>query len=342
MTAPAQATDGLEAASAPPAPAKASAGRTGAQLRLMPVEKPAPTETTLQTANVVRHLLWHKAMAEHDDDGSRLTDYIQMVQASDDGEHVALKDDFHRDIAIAFELVIQHHLNPWDLDLSKFAELYLKEAKTRGVDIVTAGRIILMAWTVLKLQSDEVAERAVIRQEESVPAWEDLPDLLFTDDQMSYNERVLALPRAPIDEKIRHKGDRRVTLMELITAFEEVHHEAQQRLIVNEQKLAARLSLRRKMRGRIGGMMHTDDIQAEMAETWSRILDYPGMPVPFSSLYEPDRMDLIQTFVAVLALTKAGRITVSQTEFPRGEIWISPKLPEAAAVIDPEAPKVTE
>src|SRR5437870_3599294 len=120
----------------------------------------ATTQATLATASVVRHLLWHKAMTQDADDGSRVNAYIEMVQRSEDGEHVAIKDGFHRDLAIAFELVIGHHLDPWDIDLSKFAQLYLKEAKSRGVDLVTAGRILLMAWTVLKLQSDELAIRA--------------------------------------------------------------------------------------------------------------------------------------------------------------------------------------
>ena len=311
-----------------------------AQLRLVSVERPAPSEATLHTANVVRHLLWHKAMADHDDDGAKLTSYIELVQQAQEGEHVALKAGFHRDLAIAFELVIREHLDPWDLDLSKFAQMYLKEAKERGVDIVTAGRIILMAWTVLKLQSDEVAEKAVLRAaEDEAPGWEDLPD--WSDVPSDYNERLLGLPRAPIDEKIRHKGDRRVTLMELIGAFEEVHAEAQQRLVLNEQKLALRLSLRRKMRGRVGGMMHKDDLEAEIAETWARVLDYPGTPVPFSSLYEPNPMDVVQTFNAVLFLAKMGRVTVSQEDFPYGEVWLTPKLPEAAEatkdVVDAEA-----
>src|SRR5688572_13623313 len=111
------------------------AEKESAQLKLVQVEKPGPSDATLQTATVVRHLLWHKAMAQHDDDGARLNDYIEMVSRSQDGEHVSQKDGFHRDLAIAFELVIQHHLDPWDLDLSKFAQMYLKEAQTRGVDI---------------------------------------------------------------------------------------------------------------------------------------------------------------------------------------------------------------
>lgn len=297
------------------------------------------TPANPQTSQVVQHLLWHKALVQDGDDGARINGYIEMVQASRDAEHVAIRDGFHRDLAIAFELVLQHHLNPWDIDLSKFAQMYLLEARGRGVDLVTAGRILLMAFSVLKLQSDELAERAVLRPAEET-GWGDIPDFTFSDDQMDYNSRILALPRAPIDEKIRHKGDRKVTLMELLSAFEEVHAESQQRLVLNEQKLAARLSLRRKMRGRLGNMMHEDDVQAEMTETWERILDYPGTPVPFSTLYEKNPADLVQTLRGVLDLTKAQRITVSQEDFPRGEIWISPRLPEAQAAI--AAPEVKE
>ncbi|HEX2065321.1 MAG TPA: hypothetical protein VHI93_00775 [Candidatus Thermoplasmatota archaeon] len=301
------------------------------------VARAPPTQATLHTAQVVQHLLWHKALVPDGDDGRRITDYIEMVTGSRDGEHVAIKDGFHRDLAIAFELVIRDHLDPWDLDLSKFAQMYLKEAKARGVDLVTAGRILLMAWTVLKLQSDEVAGRAVIRAQPSDEVgWEDIPDFGWSDDQVDYNERIFALPRAPIDEKIRHKGDRRVTLMELLSAFEEVHAEAQQRLVLNEERLAARLSLRRRMRGRVGGMMHRDDLEAEVAETWQRILDYPATPVPFSSLYEPTAIDVVQTFNSLLFLAKQQRVTVSQEEFPYGEIWVTPRLPEAAAVLAEE------
>jgi len=298
---------------------------------------PTPRQSTLQTSEVVRHLMWHRALVDDDDDGSRIASYIDLLMQSEEGEHVSMRDDFHRDLAIAFELVIQEHLDPWNLDLSKFAELYLKEARQRGIDLVTAGRIILMAWTVLKLQSDEVADRAVHAPEpEEEWSWDDVPDFSLTDDEWDYTERIQRLPQAPIDEKIRHKGDRRVTLMELISAFEEVHEEAQDRAHVQEQKLKARLSLKRKMRGRVGGMMHREDLEAEIHETWQRILDHPAQPIPFKDLVEDDAMDVVQTFNALLFLVKDQRVTVTQEDFPYGPVWISPVLPEAKAVIEEE------
>lgn len=299
---------------------------------------PVSTQTSLKTTQVVQHLLWHKALAEHDDDGSRISEYVDLVQHSEEGEHVSIRDPFHRDLAIAFELVIQEHLDPWNLDLSKFAELYLQEARARGVDLVTAGRIILMAWTVLKLQSDEVVERAARLEEPEEFGWDDMPDWQWSDEEWDFTERVQALPRAPIDEKIRHKGDRKVTLMELIGALEEVHSEAEERQRLSQQKLKARLSLKRKMRGRVGSMMHREDLEAEIAETWQRILDHPEHPIPFSALHERETLDLVQTFTSLLYLTRQGRITVAQEEFPRGEIWLTPNLGEAAAVIEEPAP----
>ena len=295
----------------------------------------APTQTTLQASKVVQHLLWHKAIAEHDEDTSRVTEYIQMVVQNEDGEHVSIRDDFHRHIAIAFELVIHEHLDPWNIDLSKFAQMYLQQAREQGVDLVTAGRIILMAWTVLRLQSDGLAERAQRVEEETEEewGWDDLPDFSWSDAEWDYTERINQSPRAPIDEKIRHKGDRKVTLMELLGALEEVHEEAQERVILNEQKRKARLSLKRKMRGNVGGMMHKEDLEAEIAETWHRILDHPSHPIPFSELYERDRIDLVQTFTCVLFLVKSGRVTVTQEDFPHGEVWLTPRLDEAAAII---------
>ncbi|MHB8633147.1 MAG: hypothetical protein ACYDBQ_04140 [Thermoplasmatota archaeon] len=277
-----------------------------------------------QTAQVLRHILWHKALVADDDDGARFDHLIEVVSEAGEGEHVSLRDPFHRDIAIAFELVMRADLDPWDLDLSKFAALYLVEADKRDLDIEMAGRIILMAWAVLKLQSDDLAQRAVfVPPTDAAPAWEDLPAWEFGEG-WDFAQRVLSLPESPIDEKIRHKGDRRVTLMELVNAFAEVHSEAVARKVLVQQKLEARLSLSRRMRGRVGGMMHKEDLHVELEETWTRLVEVGTSPVPFRLLHEPNALDLVQTFATLLILIKDGCVEVRQEDFPRGDIWVTP------------------
>jgi segregation and condensation protein A len=293
-------------------------------------------QTNLKTTQVVQHLMWHKAMTEYDEE-DKIGRYVDLVTHDEEGEHFSIKDDFHRDIAIAFELVIGEHMDPWNLDLSKFAQMYLKTARERGVDLVTAGRIILMAWTVLKLQSDDIAEKASYIEEEADLSWDEFPDNDWSDEEWNFTERIQSLHEAPIDEKIRHKGDRRVTLMELLGAFEEVHEESEQRVVLAQQQSKARNTLKRKMRGKVGNMMHKEDLEAEIAETWQRIMEHPSQPIPFSQLYEQDSLDLVQTFTAVLFLAKSQKITLAQEDFPRGEIWLTPNLPEMAVAL----PEVT-
>ena len=106
--------------------------------------------------DVINHLLFHKALIDEEDDATRINYYVDMLQKTNEGEHISIENPFERSIAIAFELVIRQHLNPWDLDLVSFSTMYIKRAKEEKIDLITAGRIILMAWKVLRLQSDNV------------------------------------------------------------------------------------------------------------------------------------------------------------------------------------------
>ena len=105
---------------------------------------------------VINHLLFHKSLIDEKDDAARINQYVSMLQNADDGEYISIDDPFDRSIAIAFELVMKQHLNPWDIDLVNFSTMYLKRAKEEKIDLITAGRIIYMAWKVLKLQSDNL------------------------------------------------------------------------------------------------------------------------------------------------------------------------------------------
>ena len=99
---------------------------------------------------VINHLLFHKSLIDEKDANDRINSYVSMLQKSEEGEHISIENPFDRSIAIAFELVMQQHLDPWDIDLVNFSTLYLNRAKQEKIDLLTAGRIIYMAWKVLK------------------------------------------------------------------------------------------------------------------------------------------------------------------------------------------------
>jgi hypothetical protein len=106
---------------------------------------------------VINHLMFYKSIISEEDSGQKISDYMELVRGLKEGEHLPIKDPFDKSIALTFELVMQNHMNPWDVDLLKFSNLYMDRMKAeQEVDFITAGRLMFMAWSVLKLQSDEV------------------------------------------------------------------------------------------------------------------------------------------------------------------------------------------
>lgn len=273
--------------------------------------------------DVVRHLLFHKALTFEPEANERISEYVRMVQESKEGEHVTIRDAFDRSIALALELVIQEHLDPWKIDLVQFSALYMKHAREQKVDLVTAGRILLMAWTVLKLQSDELAEKA--EKKDEVPHtldWDSIPDWHMGDEAWDYNRLVAAMPKPPFDEPVRHNAPRKVTLMELVEAFEEIRHEAMLRQQVQAERELLKAQMASSAQSSVAGMMHQDDPEADIQEVWSLVQRLDHVPVPLTVLAEGDPDGVVKAFNAVLFLANWGRVKIWQRGFPYGPVYL--------------------
>lgn len=316
--------------------AKADEGQDGAEPDADP-SATDPHDVDEATRAIVDHLLWHKAMSEEPEEVDRLDEYLTLVAHSERGEHHTIQDPFHRAVALAFELVLQDHLDPWRIDLARFSRTYLERAKETGVDLVLSGRIILMAWTVLRLQSDamvELAERLAQPPEPEEPEmldWGDIGDWDYDDEGLEYNRRVEHSPQAPIDEKVRRQGDsRKVTLMELVDAFEEVRHEAEQRQRLREERARTKALLKQQAGDSVDGMMHEEDPETEQRSLWSRISGLNGDAIALSRLHEANLDSFVTTFNGVLFLAAERRIDLWQEDFPYGDILLRNRdgLPE--------------
>ncbi|MBI4416377.1 MAG: segregation/condensation protein A [Euryarchaeota archaeon] len=270
--------------------------------------------------NVLNHLMFHKALLNDHEAGERIGRYLQMVQEIEQGHYLAVRDPMEKAIAAAFELVLEHQFNPWEIDLAAFTKLYLEKVRDDGVvNFVTAGKLVAMAWTILKLQSDELLGRAEPPQQPEAffSDWDLGLDVYDTPEQFDYTQAILQ-GRIPLQEAIRREGKRAVTLMELMQAFDEARVEAARQL-----ELAA---LREKNRATapkdFGNKVHGEDLNEDLALTWSRILESNGGSIPLAALADHDRWERVTVFVAVLFLAKMEKITLYQENFPYGEIFV--------------------
>ena len=269
--------------------------------------------------DVLGHLMFHKALTADHESGERINRYLQMVQEIEKGHYLTLRDPLEKAIAAAFELVLDQAYNPWEIDLAAFTKLYLEKVRDDGVvNFVTAGKLVAMAWTILKLQSDELLGRAEPPKPDEAPPEGDLGLGMYdSPEQFDFTQTVLG-GRVPIQEAIRREGRRAVTLMELMQALDEARVEAARQLELAALREKARVTAPRDFDRQV----HGEDLNEDLALTWSRILRYNGQPVALEQLADHDAWDRLTVFVSVLFLAKMEKVSLSQEDFPYGEILV--------------------
>ena len=275
---------------------------------------------------VINHLLFHKAIGEG---GIHIDKYLAILKGITEGDHLTMVDPQDRTTALVFELVIQENFNPWDIDLKRFSLTYLKRLKS-DLDFITAGRLIFMAYRVLRLQSTELLESLSVPDDEDYDDYMEIEGWMEDDASYNYTRRVVEMKNPPIEEAVMHRGDRRVTLFELVEAFNEAAEETEQMKEHNirmreERNRIARL--RRRTRQRVGDKVHDEDFKEDIRKVHEALMKTEMRRLSFSELASVSPVDRISTFIALLFLNFEEMITIKQKHFPNGEITIT--TPEA-------------
>jgi len=277
--------------------------------------------------DVINHLLFHKALIDETNDMSRINQYLELAKAAVTGESAAIEDPFDRSVYLAFDLVLNQNMNPWDIDLVGFSSMYLKRAKKEKIDLMTAGRIIYMAWKVLRMQSDHLVVNMETKEDvvEQGFGWEDIPTAtwLESDDEYSYTNLLMKMPESPLEEPLRRDSTRKVTLIELLSAFDEVRKESERYQLLDQLRQEERIQLEQKARKAMKGSAHEDHLEEDVASVWERICQFPKKSMNFSELCQVDSAEeRIKTFISILFLAYEKKIIVHQRKFPYGEIYI--------------------
>ncbi|UCE37271.1 MAG: segregation/condensation protein A [Thermoplasmata archaeon] len=295
-------------------------------------------------SELINHLLFHKAIISEDDGGERIEEYLELVRNIESGQHIAITDEFEKSISLVFELVVDSHFDPWDIDLIKFSKLYLKKIrKEKNVDLITAGRIVLMAWSILKLQSDELLLRTDIPQEEEFyfEGWNIMGEESYNAcEDLDYTTAVVTEARIPLKEKIWHKKKRAVTLMELVDAFDEAKKD-----IVKQKELNEKRRLLQELMAKeedFDEKVHKENLDEDIYLTWQRICMFEEDKMLLDDIIDGSRDDLIARFVSILFLAIDDKIRLTQRRFPYGEITIKNITPVVERLQPPTVELITE
>ena len=123
-------------------------------------------DATAMRDDIVTRLL----QGEEDLETSRYLDRLVELASLEEAEHQFLIDPFDRSVALVFQLFRSKDLDPWDVNLTSFLEMFEERIKTTdNIDLPTCGRLIRMAWQILRGQASTLIER-------QDRAWDELED----------------------------------------------------------------------------------------------------------------------------------------------------------------------
>jgi segregation and condensation protein A len=273
-------------------------------------------------AKVMNHLLFHKSIIREPNERELdMDNYLRIMRELDMGIQVVLNDPVDRAIAIAFQLVIDEKFDPWNIDLGEFTKLYLEKLKKEEeVNFIIAGRLIVMAWSILKSQSanilnkadkvDEPADEPFFSDWEVEPVYEQAPGSGFSDFVLGNDSMIT--------EAVHSTDVRPVTLMSLLEAFDEAREE-----------IALRDRVKRLGKNGdtvpiiIADKLHGESLQEDISATWQRICRCQGDKIPISQVWNGhDTFDVVTVFISSLFLAKMEKIEIEQQKLPYGEIYV--------------------
>jgi chromatin segregation and condensation protein Rec8/ScpA/Scc1 (kleisin family) len=274
---------------------------------------------------VFKHLMFHKSIIDDSDEDmySRLDKYLEVLHDMNEGVHVTIKDSYSKSIAMVLELATEEYLDPWDVDLVRFCKMFLKKLDGQErFNLVVIGKLIRMAYTVHLLKSENTLKKAELSQIDDFADEEHFYEWMDNDEKFEVTKGILHSKSPPIIESMIHKGDRPVTLVDLLNALEEVEDEVQVLQRERKRRIENELRMREFNREDINKKVFMEHTEEEIRMTWQRINKFNGHPIPLSQIEENFDLDTSSTFISLLYLARDDMIKVWQRSFPKGEIMV--------------------
>ena len=279
---------------------------------------------------------------------SRYLDRLVELATLEEAEHQFLIDPFDRSVALVLQLFQSSDLDPWDVDLSSFLEMFNERIKeSENIDLPTCGRLVRMAWCILRGQASTLLERqehAFDFEEEEVWDFDGGWESEFDDADYNFSLGVLtgaadeALPQM-FEGRIHRDESRPVTLGELLMGLQDAGRlAAEQRL--REEIAKERREANARARERFSGSLHIEDLEGDLQRTWESLKTRSrgtGKPIGLGDLVEDiasksvesgmtneeaDAEAQVTALVSALFLTNRGYVDLKQEKGRNGKITL--------------------
>ena len=279
---------------------------------------------------------------------SKFLDRLMELSTLQEAEHQFLMEPFDRSVALVFQMFQSSDLDPWDVDLSSFIEMFNQRIKTaENIDLPSCGRLIRMAWAILRNQSStliERQERALDFDEDETWDFDGGWEAEFADEDYNFSLGVMTgaadevLPSI-FEGRIHRDEGRPVTLGELLLGLKDASRLAEEQRI-RERIAKERRDANEKARARFSGSLHVEDLEGDLKRTWTSLKSKASGDGSVSLREVADDLNAtslsqgiaeeeaqaeaqVTAFVSTLFLTNRGYVGLTQEGGDDGKILLS-------------------
>ena len=279
---------------------------------------------------------------------SKFLDRLMELSTLQEAEHQFLMEPFDRSVALVFQMFQSSDLDPWDVDLSSFIEMFNQRIKTaENIDLPSCGRLIRMAWAILRDQSSTLIARqarALDFDEDDTGDFDGGWEAAFAVEDYHFSLGVMtgaadeALPSI-FEGRIHRDEGRPVTLGELLLGLKDASRLAEEQRI-RERIAKERRDANEKARARFSGSLHVDDLERDLKRTWTSLKSKSSGDGAVSLREVADDLNAtslsqgiaeeeaqaeaqVTAFVSTLFLTNRGYVGLTQEGGDDGKILLS-------------------
>jgi|TARA_B100001540_G_scaffold317286_2_gene349833 chromatin segregation and condensation protein Rec8/ScpA/Scc1 (kleisin family) len=280
-------------------------------------------------------------------------DRLLTIAEMENAEYSSLVDPFDRSVALVFELVKDADLDPWDIDLSSFVNLFSERIKKNSdnIDLPSCGRLLRLAWAVLRGQVEDLLDR-----QNKADMDDELDDYFidegwmtdFDDNEFNFTNNVIsgeleADLNGLFEERVRREEGRPVTLGDLLGALRGACDDAEINKTREENRIKYKLEVEEAL-GNVGARMHDENLEGDIELCWNimREMNQNG-EIDLQTLSEGVAKEIkkeidedvdvsaeakVTGLVSMLFLTHRGFTDIEQDEVPNGKIKIKDLWPK--------------
>ncbi|MBI4148688.1 segregation/condensation protein A [Candidatus Woesearchaeota archaeon] len=225
--------------------------------------------------------------------------------------------------SIIYDLVQQEGMDPWNVDISKLAQLYLDKVKVMTVDLKVSGKVVLAAAILLRIKSKRLVGAdlnefdRLLASENSEQFYDELEQQLIAGEERANAENIELTPRTPVPRP------RKVSVYDLVRALEKALEVKKRRIwnsITADPPAIPHMSF---------------DLGKETAQLFEKIVSYfsqNNTHLTFSHFLPTGhtKTDKIFAFIPLLHLSHQQRISLDQPKhFGEINITLHEKTQEA-------------